>query len=98
MRPSVVLSLLLLLVFGCDLAMVSVANRKWVTRQETLPELQWLVAYTGITDLCLSTEARYIRNPAVSDPIAPFMDYPGAIEHFPSGSFYYPPLPTFPAR
>jgi len=45
----------------------------------------------GLTDLCVSTEARYTRHPAVSDPVAPFMDHPGAVEHFPSGSFWIPP-------
>ncbi len=98
MRPSFVLSVVLALFLACDLAMFSVASHEKVAQQRTLPELQWLVAYAGLTDLCLSTEARYIRNPAVSDPMVPFMDHPGAIEHFPSGSFYYPPLPTFPSR
>lgn len=45
----------------------------------------------GLTDLCVSTEARYTRHPAVSDPVVPFMDHPGAIEHFPTGSFWVPP-------
>jgi hypothetical protein len=45
----------------------------------------------GLTDLCVSTEARYTRHPAVSDPVTPFMDHPGAIEHFPTGSFWAPP-------
>ena len=49
----------------------------------------------GLTDLCVATEARYTRHPAVSDPMAPFMDHPGAIEHFPTGSFWaYPGLPA----
>ena len=48
----------------------------------------------GLTDLCLATEARYTRHPAVSDPVVPFMDHPGSFEHFPSGSFWaYPTLP-----
>jgi len=98
MRPSFVLSVVVILFLSCDLAMFSVASQKKAARQEALPELRRLVAYAGITDLCLSTEARYIRHLAVSDPMAPFMDYPGAIEHFPSGSFYYPPFPSFPAR
>jgi len=46
------------------------------------------VAGLGLTDLCVATEARYTRHPAVSDPMAPFMDHPGAIEHFPTGSFW----------
>jgi hypothetical protein len=45
----------------------------------------------GLTDLCVATEARYTRHPAVSDPIVPFMDHPGAVEHFPTGSFWAPP-------
>jgi hypothetical protein len=45
----------------------------------------------GLTDLCVSTEARYTRHPAVSDPVVPFMDHPGAREHFPTGSFWVPP-------
>jgi len=45
----------------------------------------------GLTDICLATEARYTRHPAVSDPLAPFMDHPGAIDHFPTGSFWAPP-------
>lgn len=46
----------------------------------------------GLTDLCVATEARYTRHPAVSDPVVPFMDHPGAVEHFPTGSFWVPPL------
>lgn len=46
----------------------------------------------GLTDLCIATEARYTRHPAVSDPLAPFGDHIGAIEHFPTGSFWAPPL------
>ncbi|MGW8287542.1 MAG: hypothetical protein ACWGOD_04810 [Desulfobulbales bacterium] len=49
------------------------------------------VAGLGLTDLCVATEARYTRHPAVSDPVAPFMDHPGAIEHFPTGSVWSPP-------
>lgn len=49
------------------------------------------VASLGASDLCLATEARYTRHPAVSDRLVAFMDHPGAIEHFPSGSFYTPP-------
>jgi len=45
----------------------------------------------GLTALCVSTEARYTRHPAVSDPVVPFMDHPGAVEHFPTGSFWVPP-------
>ncbi len=53
--------------------------------------LRVTVSGLGLTDLCLATEARYTRHPAVSDPMAPFMDHPGALEHFPTGSFWARP-------
>ena len=49
------------------------------------------VAGLGLSDLSLATEARYTRHPAISDAMVPVMDHPGAIEHFPSGSFWAGP-------
>lgn len=46
-----------------------------------------------VTDLCLVTEARYTRHPAVADHHAPFQEHPLALEHFPSGSLIQPPIP-----
>ena len=51
-----------------------------------------LVKELGLTDLCLFTEARYPRHPAMADLHAPFQDHPGAFEHFPSGSLVTPPI------
>lgn len=50
-----------------------------------------LVARYGLTDLCLFTEARYTRNPAVADLNSAFQDHPVSLEHFPSGSLMGPP-------
>jgi hypothetical protein len=50
-----------------------------------------LVRNMQLTDLCLFTEARYTRNPAMADLHAPFQDHPLALEHFPSGSLVTPP-------
>ena len=50
-----------------------------------------LVRTLQLTDLCLFTEARYTRHPAMADRFAPFQDHPGAMEHFPSGSLVTPP-------
>ena len=44
-----------------------------------------------LTDLCLFTEARYTRNPALADLHTPFQDHPTALEHFPSGTLVAPP-------
>jgi len=60
----------------------------------TGPELQDRVALVkslSLTDLCLFTEARYTRHPAMADRFAPFQDHPTALEHFPSGSLVTPP-------
>ncbi len=44
-----------------------------------------------LSDLCLFTEARYTRHPAMADRHAAFQDHPMALEHFPSGSLMSPP-------
>lgn len=46
-----------------------------------------------VTDLCLVTEARYTRHPAMADRHAPFQDHPLALEHFPSGALLLPLSP-----
>ncbi|MDA8414976.1 MAG: hypothetical protein M0023_14455 [Desulfobacteraceae bacterium] len=56
-----------------------------------LRERAEMVRTLQLTDLCLFTEARYTRNPAMADRFAPFQDHPGAMEHFPSGSLVTPP-------
>lgn len=50
-----------------------------------------LVRSLRLTDLCLFTEARYTRHPAMADRFAPFQEHPTALEHFPSGSLVTPP-------
>jgi len=88
MRPSHILLIIILFFFFMDISLFI----HWQRLQEELradEEIQKIaVAGLGLTDLCVATEARYTRHPAVSDPIAPFMDHPGALEHFPTGSFW----------
>lgn len=56
-----------------------------------LEEKKTLVKKLDLTDLCLFTEARYSRHPAVADLNTPFQDYPLSIEHYPSGTLMSPP-------
>lgn len=49
-----------------------------------------LVGALGLTDLALFSEARYTRHPSQADLFSAFQDYPGALEHFPSGSLLAP--------
>lgn len=51
-----------------------------------LQEKAQIVSALRLTDLCLFTEARYTRHPAMADRNTPFQDYPFSFEHFPSGS------------
>jgi hypothetical protein len=44
-----------------------------------------------LTDISFSHDARYTRTPSQADLFSAFQDYPGSIEHFPSGSVAPPP-------
>jgi len=91
MRPSRILLIIILCFFVADISlyMNSLRLKHEIRSDEEIQKIA--VAGLGLTDLCVATEARYTRNPAVTDPMAPFMDHPGAIEHFPTGSFWAAP-------
>ena len=91
MRPSHLLFIFLLLLIIIDGLLYLHSGRMARVIEEEQAVQAVAVAGLGLTDLCIATEARYTRHPAVSDPMAPFMDHPGAIEHFPSGSVWSPP-------
>jgi hypothetical protein len=65
------------------------AERK--DRTPMLIEKKKMVEHFGLTDLCLFTDARYTRNPAVADRSSPFQDNPLSLDYFPSGSILPPP-------
>lgn len=89
MRPSAKLAIILIIFFiGASFYHQSATKQTFSRQQEKL--LTTISAGLGLTDLCVATEARYTRHPAISDPMAPFMDHPGSIEHFPTGSFWAP--------
>lgn len=66
---------------------LSGAERMGAVREERAGMVRTLM----LTDLCIFTEARYTRHPAMADHSAAFQDHPGALEHFPSGSILGPP-------
>lgn len=57
-----------------------------------------LVKNLGITDLSLSSEARYTRHPSQADLFSAFQDFPAAFEHFPTGSIISPNPVGFSSR
>ncbi len=52
-----------------------------------------LVAVLALTDLSLSSEARYTRHVSQADLFSAFQDFPASFEHFPTGSMI-PPRPA----
>ena len=91
MRPANILLIVLLLLIAVQSSLYVHALRlkKELAGDAAIQKI--VVAGLGLTDPAIATEARYTRHPAVSDPMAPFMDHPGAIEHFPTGSFWVSP-------
>ncbi|MFQ6758130.1 MAG: hypothetical protein D9V46_11585 [Deltaproteobacteria bacterium] len=91
MRPALRFAMFLCLLLALDGALFldGLARRK--AQEATLAQLEVVTSGLGLTDLAVATEARYTRHPAVSDHVVPFMDHPGAIEHFPTGAFWLPP-------
>ena len=94
MRPSQILLIILILLVFIDGTLYFHAKHLGNALEDDLALQAIAVAGLGLTDLCVATEARYTRHPAVSDTMAPFMDHPGALEHFPSGSFWNAPTHT----
>jgi hypothetical protein len=91
MRPSKILALILAAIVLTDLGLLLHAGRLRAQFRNYQPVLDIAASGLGLTDLCVATEARYTRHPAATDSMAPFMDHPGAIEHFPTGSFWAAP-------
>lgn len=90
MRPGYLFFAFLFLFLLVDLSLYLEAGKRSIHQTENIQIMRDLVAGLGLTDLAVASEARYTRHPAVSDKMAPFMDHPGAIEHFPTGSFWVP--------
>ncbi len=60
-------------------------------RAPVLAQTAQVVADLGLTDLCLTTEARYTRHLSQADRHAPFQSHPLSLDLFPSGSIIEPP-------
>jgi hypothetical protein len=90
MRPSVKFLILLAVCTSFQAGLMAVAHQRMKNSAEARSKMVTAVHVFGLSDLCIATDARYIRHLAVSDRLAPFMDHPGSIEHFPTGSFWIP--------
>lgn len=78
------------LVLAAVLFMMGQISVQAAAQQQIAPKQQ-LVAFLGLTDLSIWTEARYTRHPSQTDFFTPFQDFPSSLEHFPAGSIISPP-------
>ncbi len=89
-RASTVYFLVIAAFFFAQGALLVHAAVERSRARETLLSRRDLVRSLTLTDLCLFTEARYTRNPALADLHSAFQDGPFSFEHFPSGSLIAP--------
>lgn len=90
MRPSFVFISFLLVLCLLNVVLFSSLRARSGQAWVNIGRMQQVVSALGFSDVVIATEARYIRHYSISDNVAPFMDHPGALEHFPSGSFWRP--------
>ena len=90
-RESTAFFLFVSLCLGFLLLLFAHASWREKADRGIYAEKREIVKALGLTDLCLFTEARYTRHPAVADRFTPFQDHPLSLEHFPSGSILLPP-------
>lgn len=92
MRPSAVFLVFVTALFMIDGMLLGHWQSRTEQQKADATTRRIVVSALGLTDVSVATEARYTRHPAVTDMVVPLMDHPGAIEHFPSGSFWAEPL------
>lgn len=90
MRPSGKLLILLIFFSLLSVSLGLVMDVKRESQQDEQLRLSRLASELGLSDLALSTEARYTRHPVASDSMVVSMDHPGGIDHFPSTLFWVP--------
>ncbi len=70
-------------------AMLADAERRRASRDAARHDAA--VALTGTSDLALSSSARWLRHPSLSEPAAAFSDLPASLDVDPAGAWIGPP-------
>lgn len=91
MRHAYVFVLIIACVLVFELCLIQTVEHLRNEKNNDAIYLKKMAHSFGLSDLAISTEARYTRHLALTDRGAPFMDHVGSLEHFPSGIFYCPP-------
>ncbi len=83
-----------LFVLACVLSFAALGVVSKISASQFLAsssDLKEITSALKLTDMSFADDARYTRNPSQADIFSAFQDYPGSIEHFPSGSVTPPP-------
>lgn len=91
MRRSHVFFLFVLLCLGIISGLAASSYTLVSKFRRSLADMIEITRVLRLTDMSFSHDARYTRNPSQADLFSAFQDYPGSIEHFPSGSVVTPP-------
>ncbi|MFH2132633.1 MAG: hypothetical protein ABIK68_19805 [bacterium] len=91
MRRSTKLGITLLLLLIVALAAIGDYHRQRARYADTIWMRRTLQKAVGLTDLSITTAARYLRHYALGDLATPFQDYPASLDHFPAGFVFAPP-------
>lgn len=84
-------------VLGALLAMVALssmvidASLRRAARDAASARHDAVVAITGMSDLALSSSARWLRHPSQAEPGAAFSDAPSSLDVDPAGAWIGPP-------
>ena len=88
-------SSILILLFGLLAAAVIWESIDYHRRKEVYASKIWmrqrLQSAVGLTDLAITSAARYLRHYSLTDLTTPFQDYPASLDHFPAGFVFAPP-------
>ncbi len=89
--------------YSTRLALITVFMGIWITLvsadvyrrtsayQQQIWKRKYLQKKVGLTDLSITTAARYLRHYNLSDQTTPFQDYPVSLDHFPAGFVFIAP-------
>ncbi|MBI5188795.1 MAG: hypothetical protein HZA07_07020 [Nitrospirae bacterium] len=91
MRRSSIFFLLTALKILIIIALFVHSRIELSNRMTLWKDLEGIVSTLKLTDMALFTDARYARHPTQADLFSAFQDYPGSIEHFPTGTIVPPP-------
>lgn len=91
-RPAALFFIFLSLLFLSGTVLAVQISERRIERQDQLLRLGSLVSGLGLSDLTLTTDARYSRHPVASDLLVVSMDHPGGLDHFPSTFMMSPPV------